>query len=259
QGTFWFKNHQPPLLNFAAYSPALWHAVHIAVTSYFFLGISPSLDGGLSLPLFTQTSEAMRKITSGSGNGAADPLKGTSVPVVRLTKTDAIEKESCAVPKLYCLKCGKKFSSQSSLNKHARIHTGEKRFCCSECGKHFFSRWQLVIHTRFHTGEKPYGCFECNKRFTNRSSLQMHRIFHSGEKPHHCSQCDKRFATISHLRIHTRRHTGEKPYGCSECGKQFFGQGAYSFEQKREKVTVQDGCGLHFLFFYVHPFELTRR
>ena len=107
---------------------------------------------------------------------------------------------------------------RSGLNKHKRIHNGEKPYECSECGRKFSNQSALAhslsydTHgTRIHTGEKPYECSECGKKFSDHSALITHKRIHTGEKPYECSECGKKFshhsALIKHKRIHTRKTT----------------------------------------------------
>src|SRR5277367_2396536 len=47
-----------------------------------------------------------------------------------------------------CGECPKRFESRSNLDKHVRIHTGEKPFECKECGKAFGQMGNLRTHNR---------------------------------------------------------------------------------------------------------------
>ncbi|XP_069836818.1 gastrula zinc finger protein XlCGF53.1-like isoform X2 [Dendropsophus ebraccatus] len=120
-----------------------------------------------------------------------------------------------------CPECGKHFRYKWHLNKHLRIHRGDKPYTCYECGLCFKEKFNLTNHLKIHTGEKPFLCSQCEKRFSTKSNLLEHLRVHTGEKPFPCSECGKCFKNKSHLVEHQRIHTGEKPFSCSECGKGF--------------------------------------
>ncbi|XP_040178291.1 uncharacterized protein LOC120910599, partial [Rana temporaria] len=144
--------------------------------------------------------------------------------------------------RFFCTECEKCFNSKSTLNKHKKIHTGEKPHSCSECGKCFLDKSSLYKHQRSHTGEKPYFCPECGKCFSVRSNLYRHQRWHTGEKPYSCPECGNCFLEKSHLDTHQRLHTGEKPYSCPECGKCFSVKSNLDTHQRLHMVEKSYSC-----------------
>ena len=45
-----------------------------------------------------------------------------------------------------CRFCGKRFLKPSDLDRHERIHTGDRPYRCEGCGKSFIQKHSLAIH-----------------------------------------------------------------------------------------------------------------
>lgn len=49
-----------------------------------------------------------------------------------------------------------------------------RRYKCIYCGKCFHQSYDLQRHIRVHTGEKPYKCTECNYSAAQSAHLKSH-------------------------------------------------------------------------------------
>ncbi|KAM6472568.1 uncharacterized protein PHA67_005715 isoform 2-T2 [Liasis olivaceus] len=127
-----------------------------------------------------------------------------------------------------CSVCGKIFGRRSSLNRHFKIHSGDKPFRCSICGKCFLVKTSLVLHKesmhkkRSHSRKKFWECHECGQNFALKAFLMEHKKVHASEKAYPCPVCEKSFTEVRSLIKHlTATHSGEHVFTCPVCGKGF--------------------------------------
>uniref|UniRef100_A0A6P7H2C4 Zinc finger protein 470-like n=1 Tax=Diabrotica virgifera virgifera TaxID=50390 RepID=A0A6P7H2C4_DIAVI len=111
-----------------------------------------------------------------------------------------------------------KCSHNCTLTSNITVHTKEKTYNCEVCLKPFSQLPSLQRHMRIHTGEKPvtfhlpFTCNFCSKEFSQQGNLTTHLMVHTEEKPYNCEVCLKAFSRLSNMQRHMRIHTGEKPY-----------------------------------------------
>ncbi|XP_065071355.1 zinc finger protein 665-like [Rhopilema esculentum] len=155
-----------------------------------------------------------------------------------------------------CLVCGKSFMSSWKLNRHIRVHSGEKPYKCSKCSKSFNEKSKLDQHemlphdgtrVRPNSQEKRHECDKCDKKFVSLWKLKRHELFHSGERPWQCDRCGKGFVENNKLMLHikfyhtdkessdavARRAARSKKYECTDCNKKF----ATHWKLKRHSQT----------------------
>ena len=77
------------------------------------------------------------------------------------------------------------------MNFQVRGENGKKYKCEfeSKCNFSTYYLKDLERHYRIHTGEKPYTCTMCDRSFNRSDKLKLHIRSHTGEKPYKCEQC----------------------------------------------------------------------
>ncbi|XP_060575809.1 zinc finger protein 239-like [Ruditapes philippinarum] len=123
----------------------------------------------------------------------------------------------------YCEICGKGYETITRLRHHSMINHSDSRPCvCNVCGASFISNYRLNRHMRMHTGEKSVQCDLCGMGFSTRYNLNIHiQGVHKRDRRFTCAECGKTFMTNYQLKVHKMKHTGERPYKCAVCKAEY--------------------------------------
>lgn len=144
-----------------------------------------------------------------------------------------------------CEICGKKFTQQSSLKIHIRLHTGSKPYQCTMCSAGFIRSDLLMRHKLEHSGQRPFKCDICEKAFTSAYILKQHCNVHTGDRRQQCEHCGIKLANKESLARHMMRHTGESLLECNTCNKKFISKQSLVRHQQHpceEKIYECKDC-----------------
>ncbi|CAC5409580.1 KRAB [Mytilus coruscus] len=102
------------------------------------------------------------------------------------------------------------YTDLNKCNKGKKLYSSknylERPYNCATCKSKFIRKYDLERHTRMHTGDKPYQCKECGKRFPENYRLQSHRKTHKSSYQSECPVCGKLYLQHSTLQTHMKIH-----------------------------------------------------
>jgi predicted RNA-binding Zn-ribbon protein involved in translation (DUF1610 family) len=89
-----------------------------------------------------------------------------------------------------CKVCSKGFKHRRSLNRHVKLHSGEKNFICPYCTTAFARSDHLKAHIRTHNNSKPYRCPICQCGYSTQAALKVHMAHHHSKSKFKCALCN---------------------------------------------------------------------
>lgn len=116
-----------------------------------------------------------------------------------------------------CTVCKKMWISESRLNRHSVVHTGEKPFLCPHegCGERLSQAGGRDRHYEaMHCQDRRFKCeyLGCDSAFSRNDNLQQHIRTHIRDRHYPCRDphCDMTFVQPGHVtRQYRRRHSKE--------------------------------------------------
>jgi hypothetical protein len=88
-----------------------------------------------------------------------------------------------------CRICLKILKNCRGLNRHTKLHNGERNHICQHCGMKFARFCYLNNHIRCHDNAKPFVCSVCSCGFDTAKYLKIHALYHHENTKFRCFQC----------------------------------------------------------------------
>eukprot|EP00729_Bicosta_minor_P003866 gene3866-29241_t len=112
------------------------------------------------------------------------------------------------------------------------------RVCCTYqgCDVTFRNMSELQRHIRIHTGDRPFKCDKCSKAFARKACLTRHKAVHAKDTPFNCKQLSS-IQAISERCMQSATPSGELKLKFGGGGGAVFSRSSSSTEQLESLFT----------------------